>query len=73
MFPLQYQDLVIREQRKDLMREAEKERLLKSGLMLSTRRSFLSTSIAWFESRITTLSCSLFPSRFAPVCTPPIK
>ena len=69
MFSPIYQDLVAAAQRQDRLREAEKERLLRSIAASSRRRPIFSSLFEWFHTGITRLRCALFPSRASPICT----
>jgi hypothetical protein len=70
MFTPIHNELVAVAQRQDRLREAEKERLIRSIKASSHSRPFFSSVSKWIEAQVTRLRCSLFPFSAAPVCTP---
>ena len=63
-------ELVITELRQDRLREAEKERLIRSIRASSRHRLSFSSMSRWLDAQVTHLRCALFPFNTSPVCTP---
>jgi hypothetical protein len=71
MFAPIYDDLVMIELRKDRLREAEKDRLIRLVSRSSSRsRQSLSSVFRWLDAQATRLRCVVLPSSASQACTP---